>query len=182
MLDADGSTDGAEIPRFVGRADDRSGLREGLSLRQRRRQRRPHTHPASRQQGTEWPRQPLVRHALHGPLLRLQRLLGAAPAELDLDCDGFEIETVMNIRAAKAGLAIQEIPSYEHARVHGESNLRVIRDGWRIAKVIMLEWLSRRKRRQLQSIKKPMANIPGRRHKSLQRAAAESWIMAPATS
>ena len=35
---------------------------------------------------------------------------------LDLDCDGFEIETVMNVRAAKAGLAIQEIPSYEHLR------------------------------------------------------------------
>ena len=41
--------------------------------------------------------------------------------KLDLaDCAGFEIETVMNVRAAKAGLAIQEIPSYEHLRLHGQ--------------------------------------------------------------
>ena len=51
-------------------------------------------------------------------------------SELDLDCDGFEIETVMNVRAAKAGLAIQEIPSYEHLRLHGMSNLKVVATGY----------------------------------------------------
>jgi hypothetical protein len=60
-------------------------------------------------------------------------------SKLDLNCDGFEIETVMNVRAAKAGLAIQEIPSYEHLRLHGMSNLNVIRDGIRIAKFIVRE-------------------------------------------
>ena len=34
---------------------------------------------------------------------------------LNLDCSGFEIETVMNIRAAKADLRVQEIPSHELA-------------------------------------------------------------------
>jgi len=58
---------------------------------------------------------------------------------LDLNCDGFEIETVMNVRAAKAGLAIHEIPSYEHRRLHGMSNLKVVRDGLRIAKFIIRE-------------------------------------------
>ena len=45
----------------------------------------------------------------------------------------------MNVRAAKAGLSIQEIPSYEHLRLHGMSNLKVIRDGWRIGKFIFRE-------------------------------------------
>ncbi len=56
-----------------------------------------------------------------------------------IDCPGFEVETLMSIRAAKAGLRIQEIPSYERPRLHGSSNLRAIRDGWRILKVIMRE-------------------------------------------
>ena len=60
-------------------------------------------------------------------------------SKLDLDCDGFEVETVMNVRAAKAGLAIQEIPSHEHPRLHGMSNLKVVRDGIRIAKFIVRE-------------------------------------------
>jgi glycosyltransferase involved in cell wall biosynthesis len=58
---------------------------------------------------------------------------------LNLDCRGFEVETLMNIRAAKAGLRIQEIPSHERPRVHGESNLRVFSDGLRILKVIAAE-------------------------------------------
>jgi hypothetical protein len=39
----------------------------------------------------------------------------------------------------KAGLAIQEIPSYEHLRPHGIRNLKVMRDGARIARFIVLE-------------------------------------------
>jgi len=60
-------------------------------------------------------------------------------SKLDLDCDGFEVETVMNVRAAKAGLAIQEIPSHEHLRLHGMSNLKVMRDGIRIGRFIVRE-------------------------------------------
>jgi len=60
---------------------------------------------------------------------------------LDVDCAGFEVEAVMNIRAAKAHLKIQEVPSYERVRVHGESNLNVFRDGRRIVKVIARERL-----------------------------------------
>src|SRR5216683_7748835 len=56
-----------------------------------------------------------------------------------VDCAGFEVETLMNIRAAKAGLRIQEIPSHERQRLHGVSNLRAIRDGLRILNVIVRE-------------------------------------------
>jgi len=58
---------------------------------------------------------------------------------LQIDCAGFEIETLMNIRAAKVGLMIHEIPSHEHRRRFGTSNLRAFRDGWRILKVIVRE-------------------------------------------
>jgi glycosyltransferase involved in cell wall biosynthesis len=59
---------------------------------------------------------------------------------MDLDCSGFEIETLMNVRAARSGLRVREVPSYEHSRVHGVSNLRAMPDGWRILKVIIREW------------------------------------------
>ena len=58
---------------------------------------------------------------------------------LAMDCDGFEVEALMSIRAAKAGLRIHEVPSHEHPRLHGASNLRVIRDGWRILRLILQE-------------------------------------------
>ncbi|WP_214319517.1 glycosyltransferase family 2 protein [Nonomuraea sediminis] len=58
---------------------------------------------------------------------------------LALDCDGFEIETLMNIRAARAGLMIDEVPSHERLRIHGESNLRAVRDGWRVLQTILRE-------------------------------------------
>lgn len=58
---------------------------------------------------------------------------------LDLDCDGFEIETLMGIRALKAKLRIVEVHSFEHSRLHGASNLHAARDGWRIFRVILQE-------------------------------------------
>jgi glycosyltransferase involved in cell wall biosynthesis len=62
---------------------------------------------------------------------------------LDLDCDGFEVETLMNVRAAKAGLSIAEVPSFERNRLNGESNLRPFRDGWRVLRTIWREWIVR---------------------------------------
>jgi glycosyltransferase involved in cell wall biosynthesis len=59
---------------------------------------------------------------------------------LHLDCAGFEVETLMNIRAAKAGLKVHEVQSHERCRIHGESNLRAVRDGWRVLKTILREW------------------------------------------
>ena len=62
-------------------------------------------------------------------------------AALQLDCTGFEIEALMNIRAAKIGLQIQEIPSHERPRISGASNLNAFRDGWRVLNVIVRERL-----------------------------------------
>lgn len=58
--------------------------------------------------------------------------------------DGFEIETLINVRVAKARLPIVEVPSFEAPRIHGESNLRTFRDGTRVLLTILRERLSRR--------------------------------------
>ena len=158
-LDADGSTDGAEIPRFIGAlvtgadyakgsrfasggsSDDITGTRRWgnfvlITL-------------VNRLFGTRYT------DLCYGYNAFWARHL----AVLSLDCDGFEVETVMNIRAAKAGLWIQEIPSHERSRMHGESNLRVIHDGWRIVKVIIRERFSGRQSQQLSGPEIPVANV-----------------------
>lgn len=62
---------------------------------------------------------------------------------LGVTCDGFEVETLMNIRAAVAGLVVVEVPSIEHERIHGESNLNAARDGWRVLRTILRERVRR---------------------------------------
>jgi len=53
--------------------------------------------------------------------------------------DGFEVETLINIRALTAGLVIAEVPSFERPRIHGESNLNTFRDGARVLRTILTE-------------------------------------------
>jgi glycosyltransferase involved in cell wall biosynthesis len=53
--------------------------------------------------------------------------------------DGFEIETLINLRVASSGLTVVEVPSYESSRIHGESHLRVVSDGWRVLRTIWTE-------------------------------------------
>ena len=58
--------------------------------------------------------------------------------------DGFEIETIINTRVAKAGLVITEVPSFEFSRLHGQSNLHTWRDGGRVLRALVIERLSRK--------------------------------------
>lgn len=147
MMDADGSTDGKEIPRFVAAlvtgADFAKGSRfasgggsDDITF--------------SRHLGNKI-LSGLVNSFFGTRYTDLCYGYNAFWAKhlskLDLNCDGFEIETVMNVRAAKAGLSIQEIPSYEHLRLHGMSNLKVFRDGMRIARFIVRERFFRQARR-----------------------------------
>ena len=67
--------------------------------------------------------------------------------DLALDGDGFEIETMMNIRALRVGLRVAEVPSFESKRVYGEGRLRTIPDGMRVLRTILSERLPRRRRR-----------------------------------
>jgi glycosyltransferase involved in cell wall biosynthesis len=142
MLDADGSTDPAEIPVFVGALQAGADFVKGSRFLQ----------------GGGTSDMPWYRRLGNGGFVTLVRLLFAGrysdlcygynafwadvlPA-LDLDADGFEIETVMNVRALKAGLKVAEVPSFEHKRRYGSSGLKTFRDGWRVLKIIFKERFS----------------------------------------
>ncbi|WP_406674246.1 glycosyltransferase family 2 protein [Nonomuraea sp. N2-4H] len=140
MIDADGSTDGREIINFVGAlvtgADFVKGSRyaagggsDDLTLN-RRLGNKILTGIVNIMYRTQYT------DLCYGYNAFWARHLDV----LDLDCDGFEVETLMNVRAAKAGLKVQEVPSHERNRIHGESNLHVIRDGFRVLKTILKEW------------------------------------------
>lgn len=58
---------------------------------------------------------------------------------IDVDCHGFEVETLINLRACRAKLKVIEIPSFEYSRLYGNSNLNTFKDGWRVLKTIFKE-------------------------------------------
>lgn len=143
MLDADGSADPAEIPAFVDAlvhgADFAKGTRFALGggssdiTRLRR----------------------LGNRALIGTV---NVLFGSRYTDLcygynafwrhclpvmSVDCDGFEVETLINIRIRRAGLRIAEVGSFERDRIHGSSNLNAWRDGRRVLRTIVRERLRR---------------------------------------
>lgn len=53
--------------------------------------------------------------------------------------DGFEIETMINVRVVTTGKQIVEVPSYEYERRFGQSNLNTFRDGFRVLGTILRE-------------------------------------------
>lgn len=67
--------------------------------------------------------------------------------------DGFEIETLINVRVAAAELEIAEVCSYEASRIHGVSNLNAVTDGFRVLKTIRQEFVLARKTRRRASRK-----------------------------
>lgn len=56
------------------------------------------------------------------------------------ECDGFEVEAFMNLRMAKSDLRIEEVGSYELKRIFGVSKLHSVRDGLRIVRTIFTLW------------------------------------------
>ncbi len=52
---------------------------------------------------------------------------------------GFEVEVLILCRAARAGLVVEEIPSFERKRRQGTSSLNAFRDGVRVAKALARE-------------------------------------------
>jgi glycosyltransferase involved in cell wall biosynthesis len=143
MLDADGSTDPSEIPLYVGAllagADFVKGSRflQGGGTEDM---------PLYRKLGN-WGFVGLVRLIFGGKYSDLCYGYNAfwkhVLPKLDLNCNGFEIETMMNVRALKAGLQITEVPSFEYPRVHGYGRLKTIPDGWRVLKTIFAESVNR---------------------------------------
>jgi glycosyltransferase involved in cell wall biosynthesis len=63
--------------------------------------------------------------------------------------DGFEIETLINIRVAANKLKIAEVCSYESSRLHGVSNLNAVTDGLRVLRTIRQEFVYARRDRHV---------------------------------
>jgi len=60
--------------------------------------------------------------------------------------DGFEVETLITVRMAAAGVRIAEVGSSEKKRIFGESNLNAVTDGLRVLRTIMAERNQQRRR------------------------------------
>jgi glycosyltransferase involved in cell wall biosynthesis len=144
-LDADGSTDPTEIPRFV------DALLEGADFAKGSRflPNGGSTDISRLRAFGNWGFVQLVRLLYGGRYTDLcygyNAFWTSALPTLALDGTGFEIETMMNLRALREGLLVTEVPSFEHSRIHGVSNLRTFRDGWRVLRTILSERLTRRR-------------------------------------
>jgi glycosyltransferase involved in cell wall biosynthesis len=159
MIDADGSTDPAEIPRFVGALLGGADFAKGSRFIQ----------------GGGSADITRIRRFGNKRLNGLVNLLFAAQYTdlcygynafwrccLDVmqlpDCsaqqaqwgDGFEIETLINVRLAASGVKVAEVASYEASRVYGVSNLNAVGDGLRVLATIRREFQRTRRRRQPQ--------------------------------
>ena len=141
-LDADGSTDPAEIPRFVAALCAGADFVKGSRFAQ------------GGASSDITPARRLGNHALNALVNSLYRtsftdlcygynaFWARCLPYMRVDCDGFEVETLVNVRVAKAGLVIHEVPSFEHDRLSGASNLRAVRDGTRVLRTILRERIS----------------------------------------
>lgn len=72
------------------------------------------------------------------PILDLPAAGESAPHVMNWG-DGFEIETLLNCRVARAGITVDEVPSMELNRIHGVSNLNAVTDGIRVLRTILVE-------------------------------------------
>jgi glycosyltransferase involved in cell wall biosynthesis len=152
MLDADGSTSPAEIPRFVGAlvagADFAKGSRfvpgGGSSdlTSVRRTGNRVLSAAVNALYSTSYTDLCYGYNAFWSGCLPV---LGLNPGRSFVEDgqpqwgDGFEVETLINVRIAKAGLRVVEVPSFERDRLHGLSNLNAFSDGLRVLRTIGVE-------------------------------------------
>jgi glycosyltransferase involved in cell wall biosynthesis len=141
-LDADGSTDAAEIPRFVAALCNGADFVKGSRFAQgggssditrtRRLGNRVLNALVNNFYGTSYTDLCYGYNAFWTRCLPYMRV----------DCNGFEVETLINVRIAKAGLVVHEVPSYEQDRIYGRSNLHAVRDGIRVLSTIGVELVS----------------------------------------
>jgi glycosyltransferase involved in cell wall biosynthesis len=97
----------------------------------------------------------------HVPVLGLDAESPVPADGMRLWGDGFEIETLINIRIAQAGLTVAEVGSYEHPRIHGVSNLNAFSDGWRVLRTILVERFYYSRRRRAHRGRDSRADQPG---------------------
>jgi hypothetical protein len=149
MLDADGSADPAEIPRFVEALEAGADFAKGSRFLD----------------GGGSDDITVVRRLGNAVLSGTANVLHATRFTdlcygynafwarclpfISLDAPGFEVETLINLRIAASGMKITEVPSYEADRMSGHSNLNTFRDGARVLGTIFKE---ARRRRGIQRV------------------------------
>ncbi len=152
MLDADGSNNPEEIPRFVDAlkqgADFAKGSRfmpgAGSSDISRIRQIGNYwlNKIVNYLYGTRYTDLCYGYNAFRRECLSVMQLV-AGEVDITEDGmawgDGFEVETLINVRIAKAHLRVAEVPSFELKRRFGASNLNAFSDGFRVLRTIHAE-------------------------------------------
>ena len=144
MLDADGSADPAEIPRFVEALESGADFAKGSRFL-----------PGGGSADITATRK-LGNAALSGTANLLHgthftdlcygynAFWARCLPFIAIDVPGFEVETLINLRIAGSGMKITEVPSYEKDRISGQSNLNTFRDGFRVLGTIFSEARRRR--------------------------------------
>lgn len=143
VLDADGSNDPREIPRYI------TALLEGADFVKGSRF-------APGGGTTDMPR---YRKLGNGFFVLLTNLLFGVkftdlcygfhafwrhclePIKLD-SYSGFEIDTALYLQAVRSRLRIIDVPSFEGYRFYGSGKLQTIPDGFRVLKTIMRQWIN----------------------------------------
>jgi glycosyltransferase involved in cell wall biosynthesis len=193
MVDADGSADPTEIPRFVealvGGADFAKGTRflPGGGSADITRLRAHGNHALTAFFNLcYWRKYSDLCYGFnvfwrrHLPVLGLD---AASPPREDgtpLWGDGFEIETLIHVRVARAGLRVAEVPSFEYKRIHGVSNLNAVRDGVRVVRTIFAD-RARNQRLQRQSRRAAAPPVTAPRAKEEPKQAPQAKEGLPST-
>ncbi len=164
MLDADGSADPSEIPAFVLALTEGADFAKGTRFhgdggssditRLRSTGNRMLSQTVNLLFGTDYS------DLCYGYNAFWRHCLPA----MNVDCTGFEVETLINIRIRRAGLEVREVPSFERDRIHGQSNLNTFRDGGRILRTILRERLRR--------VPRPADGLPGQERDVMPAEAA----------
>lgn len=160
-LDADGSADPSELPIFVGALMANADYVKGSRFLQ-----------GGGSTDISWFRRignfgltMLVRIGFGGRYTDLcygyNAFWRAALPAIDGDAEGFEIETLLNVRALAGQLRVVEVPSVEASRMNGHGKLRTLPDGWRVLKTIIAERWRRRSPIQVVEPHEPSGNGAG---------------------
>jgi len=143
VLDADGSNDPREIPRYIRPLMEGADFAKGSRF-------------ASGGGTTDMPR---IRQLGNAAFVLLSNLLFNIKLtdlcygyhafwrhcldDLDLDFfDGFEIDTALYLQAIRSKLRVIEVPSFEGYRFYGVGKLQTIPDGIRVLRTIFREWFA----------------------------------------
>ena len=141
VIDADGSHDPREIPRFVQALVEGADFVKGSRF-------------APSGGTTDMPR---LRKAGNWAFTSLVNLLFAQTftdlcygfhafwrhclEHLNLEAvDGFEVDTSIYLQAVRKKLKVVDVPSFEGLRFYGSGKLQTFPDGWRVFRTILREW------------------------------------------